>query len=138
MAMSGTERLEPTPGEDGKPKSEAALAEGIGQIELSNAKRATFAEADFQRADIVQKLKGARDRKLEVSTLKTLKGKPKLLGTKSSFETQPQVKEVLRLWIQKSKLEKGDMRSMQKALEIAEVKTKYGKALAWSTMCQHV
>ena len=64
-----------------------------------------------------------------MSTLKTLKGKPKLLGTKSRLETQPQVKEVLRPWIQKSKLEKGDMRSMQKALEIAEVKTKYSKAI---------
>ena len=90
------------------------------------------AVAEFQKSEVVARLKHAREEKAKTTTARTLRGKPKVTGKKSTLETKKgtTIKTILNKWVKKSKIQAGDIADAQRALSTRRVRTKHGKEVS--------
>jgi len=80
----------------------------------------------FHRSDLIARLRAAREHKLKQSKERTLCGKPKVTGKKSTLQKTKgkRIRTILKTWVQKKKLAYGDFALARKALTKAKVRTK--------------
>ncbi len=90
------------------------------------------AVSEFNRSEIVARLKHARDQKARTTKSKTLFGKPKVTGKKSTLETRrgTTIKKTLQTWIRKATLKPGDISKAQKALTKSRILTEQGNEVS--------
>ena len=92
------------------------------------------AVTEFQRAEVVERLRSARESKLKSTSYRTLNGKPKVTGKKSRLEGKDGklIKTTLSRWSSKRKLEKGDLSNAQQALTNKGIRTEAGEEVSLS------
>ena len=90
------------------------------------------AVSQFQRSEIVERLKHARNERLKTTSSKTLLGKPKVVGKKSRLEGEDAkcIKKVLLKWSKKAQLKSGDIAAAQRALTKNGIWTKNGEEVS--------
>ena len=90
------------------------------------------AVAELDRSAMVQRLKLARDDKLKTTRAKTLKGLPTVAGKKSRLEGAEgkTIKLILRKWVVKPDLERGDLQNAVRALTAKGIRTMHGQSMS--------
>ena len=95
----------------------------------------------FQRSEMTQRLRAAREAKMATTASRTLAGKPKVAGRKSALDEKHGVaiKRVLKPFVSKPRLEKGDLTCAHAALVKKGLRTgsgeefSMGQVLTWLT-----
>jgi DNA invertase Pin-like site-specific DNA recombinase len=92
------------------------------------------AVSQFQRSEVVTRLKQARDQALLETDAVTLAGKPKVVGKKNRLETNDgkRIKQVLKKWVKKASLERGDVGAARKALIAKGITTENDEDVSYS------
>ena len=113
----------------------ASPGEFVGDCPTSRLVRQLLgAVAEFHRSDLVKRLQAARDAKKGGSKTKTLQGCPKLGGKPNRLEGKDgaTIKQVMKKYIKKPKIEPGDVAKIRKELHTKNVKTAKGLTVSHS------
>jgi hypothetical protein len=92
------------------------------------------AVSEFQRAEVVERLRNAREGKKMTTTRRTLCGKPKVTGKTSRLEGPGGrvIKTTLLKWSSKPTLETGDLTKALRALTKKGIRTETGADVSHS------